>query len=229
VNRTQTNVLNRSLALRLAVLVSLLILATPRYVNADTATGNDLPEDPPRTIAVVTTVETRSSRLLAERLAAAGNPVIADLQVDDLIEILNLVSLAEQESAHVHASQARSLVVPGWGQYINGDRGPALLYFAADVTIQAAAITLACLVLPPSVQWRNLNYLQTPFETIKDRWSALTASELIPSLSISAAGSILSLALRYFAAEDAGQRAVSAIDDERIVFEPRPIIRTLPW
>ena len=229
--RTTARCLPRAirLAVRVAILVPLLLLAASRYANAETAADDEASGESPRTIAVVTTVETRSSRLLAERLATAGNPAITDLRVDDLIEILNLVSLAEQESTHVRASRARSLVVPGWGQLTNGDRGPALLYFTADMTIQAAAFTLFSWMLPPSVQWRNLNYLQTPFETIKDRWSALTASELIPSISVSAAGSILSLALRYFAAEDAGRRAMSAIDNGRIVFEPRPIIRTLPW
>ena len=219
-NRTGTNARRQPCVPFVAILVPILLFFGLREADA---------EPPGDTIAVVTSIETRSSRLLAERLASAGDQPVTVLRIDELIEILNLVSLAEQESAHVQASGARSFLVPGWGQYVNGERGYALLFFAAETTIQATAFALAYWVLPPSVQWRNLNYLQTPFDEIRDRWLALTASELIPSISVSAAGSILSLALRYFAAEDARSRAIDAIEDGRVVFEPRPIVRTLPW
>lgn len=180
-------------------------------------------------IAVISPIETRSSRLLTERLAEAGDRPVVEISISDVIEILELASLAEQEAGHVASSRVRSFLVPGWGQYANGDTRSALLYFLADTTVGLTTIGLCYWLLPPSVQWRNLNYLQTPFESIRDRWAALSASELIPSISVSIAGSILGLALRHFAAENAEATAIAAIEEGLVGFEPRPIVFTPPW
>jgi hypothetical protein len=210
---------NQSRRGRVAHVAILLVIATVGALCEEAST-----DDETNTIPVVSTIETRSSRLLAEILSQAGDRRITDLSTADLIQVLDLASVASQEARHVRRSEVQSLIVPGWGHLSNGDRRRAALYFLADSTIALATAATTYWLLPPAIQWRNLNYLQTPLGEIRDRYDDLTAAELVPSLSVWIAGAILDVALRSFAARDARSVAIQAIEDGVVTFEPLPLV-----
>ena len=155
-------------------------------------------------------------RLILEQASEVG---LADLSVGDLTQTMALLSVAQQQREHVKHSARFSAMVPGLGQYVNGELGRGLIFAAADLVVGVAAAALAYWLLPPAVQWRNLNYLQTPIVDIETRWKALTPGELIPSVAVAASGSLVGLVIRRFASEDAATLARARISEGSIVFE----------
>ena len=175
-------------------------------------------------VAIISSVDTKSSRELAQILRGAPETSITSLTTTDAVSLLELMSLARQESDHVRRSIRLSYLVPGLGHYVNGDTRRGLGYLVTETAVEAFAFGMVYLFLPPAIQWRNLNYLQSSFVTIEDRWQNLTPSDLIPSISIAIAGAILSSVVRYYAGEDAARAAVVAIDQGRVNFAPKPIV-----
>ena len=134
--------------------------------------------------------------------------------------IHHLIPQVIVQRAHIRRSATLSLVAPGLGHYINGDIGRAILFASADLVVQVAASIVSYILLPPAVQWENLDYLQMPFSTIETRWKSLSFADLLPSAAILLSGSLLSIVIRSFAASDAESVARQKIADGSILFEP---------
>lgn len=165
-----------------------------------------------------------AAREVSEILEEAGELPLSDLTVSYLIRIANLASVAHQQEMHIRKSGGLSMFVPGLGQYINGETGKALSFFAADLAITSAAAVLGYFLLPAAVQHANLNYLQTRIGDIETRWKSLTVAEFLPSAAVAVSASILSAVVRNFASRDARDLAIQAIVDGRVVFEPALLI-----
>ena len=165
-----------------------------------------------------------AAREIDEILDGAGDLLLANLAVEDLLYVVNLTSLAYQQQDYVQKSARLSRMVPGLGQYMNGNTGTAFGFFAADLAIKATVLVLGYLLLPASVQHSNLNYLQTPVADIEARWKALTTGELLPSVALAASGSILSAIVRQFASRDARDLAMQSIEEGTVVFQPTPLL-----
>ena len=160
---------------------------------------------------------------LERLLATEGERRIVDLRLSELDRALGLVSIARRQREHLERSTMLSWVAPGLGHYVNGATGEAWVFAAADIATGAATLILGTWLLPPAVQHRNLNYLQSSFETIETRWKSLTPSELIPVAAISVTGSLLSLTIRHLAARSARVAALTAIRDGVVTFRPEPL------
>lgn len=154
--------------------------------------------------------------------ANAGRP-LTDFSLVELDAALDLVSIAGQQRAHVERSTRISWAIPGLGHYVNGERGTAALFFATEAIVTVATIVGTYLVMPPALQYRNLNYLQTSFAAIETRWKAASASELVPAASVAVSGTLLSVTVRYLAARTARDAAYRALESGTITFEPRPL------
>lgn len=166
--------------------------------------------------------DTPSERLLESLLEEHGSTDLADLTVADLATVLDLLSIAEQEHEHIRRSARLSWFTPGLGHYINGKTGAAVAFAAADLLTVGATLAFGYLLLPPAVQSRNLNYLQSSFLVIQERWEQVTPYELIPSLAVYTGGAILSMTIRGFAARNARVMADNAVQNGIVRFEPLP-------
>ena len=169
---------------------------------------------PPRTEPVP------AAREIVETIEGASDLSLADLTVSDLLQVADLASVAHQQQIHVRKSAGLSLFVPGLGQYINGETGKGLGFFAADLAIRTTATVVGYVFLPASVKIAHLNYLQEPIVDIETRWKNLTVAEFLPSAAIAASGAILSAIVHRIAARDARDLAIQAIADGTVVFEP---------
>ena len=163
-----------------------------------------------------------AAREIIEILEEAGDTPLSDLVVGDLLRVADLASVAHQQQMHIRKSTGLSLFVPGLGQFVNGKPGTALGFFAADLAIHGTGAVLGYLLLPPSVQFANLNYLQTPIIDIEDRWKDLTVAEFLPSAAVAISASILSAIVRHVASRNAHDLAVQAVEGGTVVFEPVP-------
>ena len=160
---------------------------------------------------------------LGLRIDQAGELRLGDLTVADLTRALDLLSVASRQREHIERSVKLSRAVPGLGHYINGDRGAALAFATADFAVGVFTVVFASLLLPPAVRTGNLNYLQSSFGVIEERWKGLSPSQLIPSAAVVLSGALLSATVRSLAAESARSVAVEALHDGRIVFAPEPL------
>ena len=168
--------------------------------------------------------------LISLRAARDDDPV-SSLTVGQIGTVLDLISVAGQERAHVHRSAAYSWVVPGLGHYINGATGAAIAYAATDVALAVTSLILVARLLPPSVQSRNLNYLQSSYNDIEERWRSLTPGELIPATAVGMASVLLRVTVRRMAAGNARQAGLEALRGGLIVYEPLPLASSIvsPW
>jgi hypothetical protein len=165
-----------------------------------------------------------AAREFQEILDGARAMALATVTVNDLTHLLELASVANQQQEHVERSARLSFMVPGLGQFMNGQTGTALGFMAGNLAINATALVVGYLLLPASVQHINLNYLQTPMADIDARWQALTVSELLPSVAVAVSGSILSAIIRHFASRDARSVARQAIEAGAVTFRPAPLM-----
>jgi hypothetical protein len=209
-------------------LLLILLLSVPAVVASATEGSSDSPDSESSGVPDDSEYATPGARLLRSTLENASDVPLTEMTSGELIAVLELASVARQETAHVHLSGLQSMAVPGWGQFTNGERGRAAVWFLADLFTGLTTLSLAYVLLPPAVQWRNLNYLQTPLATIRERFGELTVADLIPFSSVMFAGTMLSLGIRHFAAQDAAQVAVKAIEDGHVHFEPGAIMLHQP-
>ncbi len=161
-----------------------------------------------------------AAREIIAILEEAGDTSLSDLVVSDLLRVADLASVAHQQQMHIRKSSGLSLFVPGLGQFVNGKTGTALGFFAADFAIHGTGAVLGYLLLPASVKFANLNYLQTPIIVIEDRWKGLTVAEFLPSAAVAISASILSIIVRHAASRNAHDLAIQAVEDGTVVFEP---------
>jgi len=160
---------------------------------------------------------------LAELLSDYGPEPLTDLTVNELATVIATAAVATREREHVERSGRLAWVAPGLGHYVNGERGPAIAFAAADLAIGVTTAILAYWLVPQAVQHRNLNYLQSSFATIDERWRAVTPSELVPSVALVVSGSLLSATVRSLAARSAREAAMRALRSGRVTFEPQPL------
>jgi hypothetical protein len=91
------------------------------------------------------------------------------------------------------------------------------------MAVGIATAVVAYWLLPPAVQHRNLNYLQSSFATIEAEWKSVAPAELVPTAAAVLTGGLLSLTLRYLAASSARTTGIRAIEDGVVSFEPEPL------
>ena len=161
-----------------------------------------------------------AAREIIEIIEEAGDTPLSDLVVNDLLRVADLATVARQQQMHIRKSSGLSLFVPGLGQFVNGETGAALGFFAADFVIHGAGAAIGYFLLPPSVKFANLNYLQTPVIDIETQWKNLTVAEFLPSAAVAISASILSAIVRHAASRNARDLAIQAVEDGTVVFEP---------
>lgn len=160
---------------------------------------------------------------LNELLSGARGYPLESLEVEDFVHALGLASVATLEEEHVGRSVGLSWSVPGLGHLVNGERGAAFAFVAADLAIGVATIIAGSVLLPAAVRSENLDYLQSSFAAIDERWKSVTPAELVPSAAVVISGALLSLSVRAFAAADAERAAHAALRAGTVRFEPQPL------
>ena len=110
---------------------------------------------------------------------------------------------------------------PGMGQYMNHDTLGGTLFLIGDLAVFAGTLVGAYFLLPADLQFDRLNYLTTPFSTIKDRWLARNLEEALPVLGVLAGGALVKFGLGALSSSHAGSLAKKNVSEGKISFEPQ--------
>lgn len=151
-----------------------------------------------------------------------------EVTLNDVQDLAGELSIPMQQSAYVQKARIASMIMPGMGQFITGDTVGGALYAAADVAIAAGTMVGLYFLLPPELQFDQLNYFTATHAEIKTAWQTakdnMTFANSWPIMSVAAGSMLLQHGLRFFSARQAADRARANIADGTVKFEPRPMI-----
>jgi hypothetical protein len=75
-------------------------------------------------------------------------------------------------------------------------------------------------LLPEDLQFKNLDYLNSSFAAVRDRWEAHSFVDLLPTVAVLAGGGLVKGVLGGLSAKHAGKIARRNIEQGRVTFEP---------
>lgn len=162
----------------------------------------------------------RYMRTIREFTAENEDTPAGEITLGEIRAVIARLSVIRQQIAHVRKSAAISFFMPGAGHIMNGRTGSGVLFAAGGVLISGGTLVGAYFVLPESVQFGNVNYFTDSFAAIEAEWKALSFTDLLPSLGIITAGTIVDMFYRGFVSKKAASVARTAIRNGEKEFEP---------
>jgi len=173
--------------------------------------------------ALVVPAFARESDLSAEvrsALQEMSTEQLGTLTVSDLEKLADRISIAEQEARYVQRARAASRFLPGAGQLLTGDAAGGALFLGGDLVLAAGTLIGAYLLLPSSVQFSSIDYLNDPISSIRAKWEGNSIAGYLPSFAVCVGGMILTHVLGHFASIEAAKSARKAIADGNVTFTP---------
>jgi hypothetical protein len=154
-------------------------------------------------------------------LAGKGSSVLGDLTVGEAQDLLGEISIAYQKAAYVSKSRGASMMLPGLGQFMNGDPGMGALFLSLDLAAGVGTLLGAYFLLPDELQFDQLNYFTEPYSAIESAWEGQSFVDLLPSLGVLAGGGVVLAILRGVSSNHAARLAEEKIAAGEITFEPK--------
>lgn len=149
----------------------------------------------------------------------------ASLTFDEIEELTAALSIPAQKAAYVRGSAMASAVVPGLGQFKNGDPLSGTLFMLGDLVITAGTAIGMYFLLPPELQFDQLDYFNTPAADIQAAWESAhetaTFADMWPIMGVATGGMILKQVLSHFSSRHAHGLAMERIANGTVTFEPR--------
>jgi TM2 domain-containing membrane protein YozV len=149
----------------------------------------------------------------------------ADLTFGEIEELAAALSVPAQKSAYVRKSSVASMVVPGLGQFMNGDPLAGSLFLLGDLTVTIGTTVGLYFLLPPELRFDQLDYFNTSYTDIHAAWETAardaTVAQTLPFWGVASGGMILKHIVAHVSARHAARLAVSNIERGEITFEPR--------
>ena len=150
---------------------------------------------------------------------------ISDLTFGQIEDIMGRLSVPMQEAAYVKRSKMASMIIPGAGQFINGEALSGTLFLVADVAVAAGTMVGAYFLLPSELHFDQLDYLNSSHTEIKTAWKTAmenaTLAEMLPLAGVMTGGMLLHHLVSGFSARNAGQLARENIESGKVTFEPK--------
>jgi hypothetical protein len=143
-----------------------------------------------------------------------------NISVGEITSLLNELSILRQQKMYIQKTALRSYIIPGWGQLKNGDTLNGFLFMGAHLLLRGGSMVGSYFLLPGQVRFSSINYFTTPYGDIKNAWENLSFMDLLPSIGVSAAGSIACLILRQASSNHAEQLARQQVISGKITFSP---------
>ena len=149
----------------------------------------------------------------------------ADLKFGEIEDLAAALSVPAQKSAYVRESAAASMIVPGLGQFKNGDPVAGALFLLGDLAVTAGTVVGLYFLLPPELRFDQLDYVNTPYPDIHAAWESAAANstmaQTLPFWGVATGGMILKHVVAHVSARHAARLAVSNIERGEVTFEPR--------
>ena len=143
-------------------------------------------------------------------------------QIEDLMADL---SVPAQKMAYVKSSAFASMLVPGLGQFKNGDALAGALFFAGNLAIVAGTAVGLYYLLPPELRFDALDYLDASKAEIRTAWETAednaTLREALPFMGVATGGFLLQQIVAHISARHAAALATENIRNGSVIFTPR--------
>lgn len=194
----------------IAILIMTMIAATAVFAD-DTLAPHELMLDLP------------AAQRVTRMFRAEGNVPIGEMTTADLLRLAGAVSVVRQQAGYIAHTGLKSAMMPGMGQFENGETGKGVVFLLTDVIVSAGTLVGSYLLLPESVRFSTLDYLRESVGTIEAAWKDLSFMDLLPSMSVAVGGSIVGGVVRMYAARDAATTARRRVIDGEVTFEPNPL------
>jgi hypothetical protein len=157
---------------------------------------------------------------LAALRSELGGKTLGELGGSELLGWSDRLSIARQRDGWLLSSMAASMMLPGKGQFMNGDRAGGSLFVAAHIATVAGSLVAWYYLLPSNLRFDQLNYYSSSFATIKSAWESNSLQGYLPSIGVMAGGMALDMVWRVWSAHSALAAAKAGIDAGRVEFQP---------
>lgn len=145
---------------------------------------------------------------------------LGTLTVGDLEKLAGRVSVVVQKIQYVQKVRRASFLLPGAGQFMQGDTLGGTAFLAGNLAIVTGTLIGAYFLLPANVQFRDLDYFHAPLGSIRSAWESNSLVDYLPSIGFLAGGMILRAVLGHFSAENAESEARASIAEGKVTFTP---------
>jgi hypothetical protein len=149
---------------------------------------------------------------------------IGSFTLKELHGLASDLSIRYQELAYIKKVRFASLMLPGAGQYMNGDALSGTLFLFGDIAITAGTLIGSYFLLPEPVRFESIDYLNDSYAVIENAWKSLSFVDILPALGVFTGGMIVNGILRIVSANHAGEQAKEKIAAQEIQFEARPFL-----
>lgn len=163
----------------------------------------------------------------AEILKSIDDSPIGGFTLEEMKKLNLELSIPFQKMKYVKESEMASAVFPGFGQYMNDDPLGGTLFIVSNIAVITGTIIGAYYSLPDELRFNRLDYLNDSFSTINERWDNQSFVDMLPSMSVIAAGFVVDGIIRLLSASHAGKLAQENIANGKIQFEPKLILPSL--
>jgi hypothetical protein len=157
-------------------------------------------------------------------LAETRGQSLGELTGERVEQLAGRLSVARQKDAYVARAQAMSFMSPGLGQFATKEYGAGALFLGADLAVAAGTLVGAYFLLPEDLQFKQLDYLNSGYATIRDRWEAHSFVDLLPTVAVLAGGGLVKGVLGGLSAKHAGKVARRNIEQGQVTFEPNLLL-----
>ena len=100
-----------------------------------------------------------------------------------------------------------------------------MLFLTTNLVVAAGTLIGAYFLLPADLQFDQLDYFYTAFDTIKETWKSHTLVEMLPAMGVMAGGWLVKGGLRLWSAKHAAKLAKENIESGKITFEPTLLMK----
>lgn len=157
---------------------------------------------------------------LSKIKAELGDREFGDLSLSVLAPYWTRLSLALSKDQYLEDTSKMSLIMPGAGQFKNGDTSKGIGFLSLHLAVVTGTLTGFYFLLPSDLRFDELDYLDTSLKGIHDAWQAHSINDYLPSFGALAAGALLDMSVRYWASRQAYDGARVAVESGRAELKP---------
>ncbi len=152
--------------------------------------------------------------------AELGDQEFGNLSVARLSPYWTRLGAALSKDRYLEETSRMSLLLPGAGQFKNGDTSAGIGFLSLHLAVVTGTLTSFYFLLPSDLRFDRLDYLDTSFRDIHDAWQAHSFRDYLPSMGVLLAGSLIDMGVRYWASRNAYSGAQDAVEAGRAELKP---------
>jgi hypothetical protein len=141
---------------------------------------------------------------------------VGAVTVGDLQGWRDRLIAAARKDAYIARATGQSFMIPGLGQFKNGQAGLGALLLGGDVAVNVGALLGAYFLLPADLRFDRLDYLRQPVGDIETLWKSHSLLEYLPSIGVGFGGHLLDMAIRAISAHNARYIARARIESGQV-------------